>query len=134
MPGIPGPNPAIADFDIVQTIVYNAALSDAQVEGVNEWLSNNLTGGSGTDANELRFTKIELSPDLTSVTLTWQSKPGRTYAVDLSGDLTSPWQELNDEIPSEGTETSTTVPTFAGPQPDPLRERVFYQVREVPAG
>ena len=132
IPGVPGPSPAVADFDIVQAIVYNSALTDAQVTGVNEGLANNISGGG--DGTKLAFTAIEVGGDGTSVTLTWHSKPGKTYAVDLSTDLSAAWHELNDEVPSEGADTTTTtVPTFTAPQPDPLPDRVFFRVREVPS-
>ena len=131
VPGF-GASVSLADFDIVQTLVYSSALSDEQVAGVNEWLVANPSGGSGSGGTELEFTEITVAADSTNVTLTWRSKPGRRYAIDLSYDLTSPWQEIDDEVDSQGGDTTTeTVATFIGPQPDPLPGRVFYQVREV---
>jgi hypothetical protein len=123
---------AQADFDIVQTIVYTTALTDEQVAGVNEWLGSHLTGGSGAD-NGLAFTKIELAPDHLSATLTWRSKPGKDYAVDLTTDLTTAWEEITDGVPSAGAGTTMfTAPTFGGLEPpDPLPGRVFFRVREL---
>ena len=132
VPGVVGTGTSRSDFDIVQTIVYNDSLSDEQITGINQWLRNNITGGGGSTATKLEFTAITVSEDRSSATLTWRSKAARTYAIDLSTDLTATWQELDDEVPSDGAETtSVTVPTFAGPQPDPLPQRVFYRVREI---
>lgn len=122
-----------ADLSIIQTIVYNAALSDDQVNGVNEWLASNLSGGSGSTTGGFQITQIILSEDKKSSMLTWRSKPNKIYAIDLSNDLTSPWQELDDSIPSDGAGTTTrSVSTFNGAEPDPLSTRVFYRVRELP--
>ena len=133
---VPGFGAAIslADFDVIQTLVYTTALSDEQIAGVNEWLANNLSGGSGGSAsNDLAFTEIVLAADGLTADLTWRSKPNKTYAVDLSTDLNADWQEINDEVESEGAgTTSFTAPTYSGIEPpDPLPERVFYRVREV---
>lgn len=133
-PGVAGGNPAIADFDIVQALVYTSALSDQEVADVNEWLSKHPSGaGGGGAASELAVTEIVVAANGASVDLTWTSKPGRVYAVDLSYDLQEAnWQELNDEIDSGGSETSASVPTFPGQEPpDPLPERVYFRVREV---
>ena len=59
--------------------------------------------------------------------------PGKLYAVDLSYDLhEGNWEELNDEIDSAGTETTTVVPSFSGQNaPDPRPSRVYLRVREL---
>ena len=41
------------------------------------------------------------------MTLIWQSRPGRTYAVFVSEDLLT-WTELNDGVDSGGEQTSFT--------------------------
>ncbi len=47
-----GASTAISDFDIVQVVVYNTALSDEEVVGVNEWLGANIEGlGEKSDPN-----------------------------------------------------------------------------------
>lgn len=130
---IPGfPAIAQADFDIIQTLVYTTALTDDQVAGVNVWLENHLTGGSGTASNGLAVTEIILAADQLSAELTWRSKPGKTYAIDLATDLAGSWQELDDSVPSGGSDTTLSVPTFSsGAAPDPLPTRVFYRVRQL---
>ena len=134
IPGVVGSTSSRADFDIAQTIVYTSALTDQQVADVNEWLSSNPSGtGGGGGGKDLRFTQITVAEDSASVSLTWRSKPGKQYAIDLSYDLQEGnWEELNDEIDSEGTETSTVAPTFSGQvAPDPLPSRVYFRIREL---
>ncbi|MDA0814206.1 MAG: hypothetical protein O3C21_17680 [Verrucomicrobia bacterium] len=65
----------------------------------------------------------------TTVTLTFNSSAGRTYsiastALQPDGEAGG-WVELDDSVPSQGTETLYSAEA-AGPGP------VFYQVREVP--
>ena len=131
---VPGFGTAIsrADFDIVQVIAYTGALSDEQIAGVNGWLATHPGGGGGSSGAGFGITGIAVNEDRTSASLTWRSKPNRTYAIDLSYDLAAPWQELDDGVPSEGPETTASVPTFAGAEPDPLPARVFYRVRQLP--
>ena len=115
IPGVTGGGTSTADFDIIQTMVYSSALSDDQITGINEWLSNNITGGGAGAV--LEFTDIEVSADNRDATLTWRSKPGKIYAVDLSYDLRATWQELNDGVESDGAETtSATGPDLRGRQ------------------
>lgn len=132
-PGVMGSNDARSDFDIVQTIVYTTALTDSQIEGLSDWLITDPAGlGDGPRAGGLAFTDISLTADRLSASLTWRSRPGQTYAIDLSSDLTkASWLELNDSIPSEGETTTIELPTFAGNAPNPLPQRIFYRVREV---
>jgi len=132
IPGFSATATAKADFDIIQTLVYTAALTDDQVAGVNEWLENHLTGGSGTASSGLAVTEIILAADQLSAELTWRSKPGKIYAVDIANDLAGSWQELDDSVPSGGAATTKIVPTFSGGDtPDPLSKRVFYRVRQL---
>ena len=124
IPGVAGTGISQSDFDIVQVIVYTDALSDEQVAGVNEWLSNNPSGTAGGNATELAITEISVSEDLLTTSLTWSSKPSRVYAVDKSIDLIN-WQEVDDAVDSEGETTSFDVLS-----PEPGEVRLFFRVRE----
>ena len=124
IPGVAGTGISQSDFDIVQVIVYTDALSDEQVAGVNEWLSNNPSGTAGGNATELAITEISVSEDLLTTSLTWSSKPSRVYAVDKSTDLIN-WQEVDDAVDSEGETTSFDVLS-----PEPGEVRLFFRVRE----
>ncbi len=126
IPGVFGGGTSVADFDIVQTMVYTAALSDEQVLGINEWMAGNITGAGGGGPAPLAITAVEFNADHSEFTLTWNSRPGRIYAVDHSADLTAPdWPELDDSVPSGGAETS-----YTNSNPRPGAPAVFFRVRE----
>jgi hypothetical protein len=113
---------APADIDIIQTIVYTSALTDDQVAGVNEWLANNI--GSSAPGGGLEITGVDFDASAGSATITWTSKPGKTYAVDSSDDLIN-WGELDDGIGSDGA-----VTTFTDTGLEDVTPR-FYRVRQL---
>ena len=77
----------------------------------------------------LRITDIHRAGD-GSITLTWNSLPGLTYAVDTSTNL-SAWAEFAAEIPTGGALTSCVIP--AGSTPNPSTEKTLYfRVRQGP--
>ena len=86
----------------------------------------------GIGSSELKITAISVDgpPVNPSVTLTFNSRPGRNYKVEASADLKDAgtpggWIELDDSYPSQG-ETTTYVDTqFAGSAP-----RVLYRVSQ----
>jgi hypothetical protein len=97
-------------------------------------------GGGGASAYEVEFDDVSLSlspstdfsitdivrdPTTGNVTLTWDSKPSKNYAIDISTDLGS-WTELVTGISSQGDETSYTDEFTGGVQS--IR---FYQLREL---
>ncbi|MFN0126693.1 MAG: LamG-like jellyroll fold domain-containing protein [Verrucomicrobiales bacterium] len=53
----------------------------------------------------LQFTNIQFNRDLYQVTLTWTSRPGRTYLLEFTTDLVK-WFALEDSLPSGGESTS----------------------------
>ena len=60
--------------------------------------------------------------------ITFNSQPGRTYAIDSSGNL-SGWLELNDFIPSQGNETTYVIDNVNPLDPDFLTQ--LYRIRPV---
>jgi hypothetical protein len=77
----------------------------------------------------LVITEVNYSDDEinNSVSLTWDSLPGKTYAVFVTDNLeNSEWVELNDSVPSAGDSTSYTEADI----PDEETPR-FYRVVEV---
>jgi len=64
-------------------------------------------------------------PGGTTATISWNSKPSKTYRVERSATLQGEWDELDDSVPSEGditTYADSTIPL------DTLR--MFYRVIE----
>ena len=58
-------------------------------------------------ANPFVITGLEQDPQSGLWTVTWNSSPGRRYALDYSPDLQqSPWEEIDDSITAEGESTS----------------------------
>ncbi|HEX2749699.1 MAG TPA: family 10 glycosylhydrolase [Verrucomicrobiales bacterium] len=57
------------------------------------------------------------------LTLTWNSRPGKTYRVELSGNL-STWTPLSTGLPSGGASTMWTSATL------PVATRHFFRVKE----
>jgi len=59
--------------------------------------------------------------------LTWDSRPGRIYAVDMTTDFAQ-WAELIGSIASQGVPTSFTLSTQSHQLPT---DRAFFKVREL---
>ena len=73
------------------------------------------------------ITRIVRDPATGNVELTWNSKPGATYAIRYSGDLSGEianWPDLEESYASEGEETSYTDET----NPEGRR---FYVIEEL---
>ncbi len=70
---------------------------------------DNIQLGSGANLAPLIIIDIDVTEgaDSKSVTLIWQSRPGRTYAIFASEDIQN-WSELNDSVGSGGDQTSFT--------------------------
>jgi hypothetical protein len=73
------------------------------------------------------FAITDVSVDLggSSATITWNSRPGRNYAVDASVDLAT-WNELDDGVGSQGATTSFTD----SPLPPNVKRR-HWRVRDI---
>ncbi|MGK0185618.1 MAG: hypothetical protein ACI9R3_001396 [Verrucomicrobiales bacterium] len=60
-------------------------------------------------SSSIPFAISSIVKDSGEVTLTWNSSPGREYAVEYKDDLAAAvWQELDDGVVSEGAETAFT--------------------------
>ena len=55
-----------------------------------------------------RITQVVRSTDGTSVDITFNSRPNRTYLLEVSDDLGT-WNEVNDSIEADSESTTTTV-------------------------
>ncbi|MEN8772482.1 MAG: hypothetical protein ABF379_14620, partial [Akkermansiaceae bacterium] len=85
-----------------------------------------LEQGDASSVRGLQITRIERNLESGEVELTWNSKPGKTYVIRASGDLTGDpltWPDLDDGVVSDGDETTFTDITAEG--------RRFYSVEEL---
>jgi hypothetical protein len=96
--------------------IYNYALTQVEIEEAR----------LGGEAAPFQITSAIYDEDAGSVMLTWNSSPGRTYAIDFSEDLTiNSWSEAVDSVLSGGTETTFTVTGITAGT-----TRIFHRVRE----
>jgi len=79
------------------------------------------------------ITEIDYASTTGMLTLTWNSRPNETYGVYLSTDMIDWGFELDDSIPADAVETTTTV-TFdlndTWPGPDGIPESVYFRVEK----
>jgi|GEM_PF-1492173 len=97
----------------------------------DEWQMDDLMITRNTaNAPELSIIDINLNEDSSTVTLTWNSKPGKTYIIRYSESLNDDpkgadprnWPDIDDNVPSGGETTSFTTDVVTG--------RGFYIVEE----
>lgn len=103
--------------------LWNAVL---QSEDILDLATGTSPLGIGGGGDGLVVTSVVRNGETDAVTLTWNSIPGKTYAVrfssNLEGDVAT-WTDLVDQFPSGGESTSFTVPSQAA-------SRVLYVVIE----
>ncbi|MDA7865897.1 hypothetical protein N9C66_05885 [Akkermansiaceae bacterium] len=98
--------------------IYDSGLTQAEVR---EIMSGGMTGGG-----DLAITSLEYTPgDPGSATITWQSRPGRSYRIESSPNLEGNWQEEEDFWESQGATTSYTVSGIPAGTP-----KLFFRVAE----
>ena len=68
------------------------------------------------------ITDIEVTA--TETVLTWNSRPGREYSIEINDGVTG-WIEYTDGVPSQGDTTSEPVPRGLG------ETRQFYRILEL---
>ena len=119
-----------SDIEIAEVIVYNTDLSDAQIEGINEWLQGNVGSGGGNP--------LAAAPNPADGTLhenTWISLSWRAGYYAVSHDLYfgATFADVNDGV--EGTfvgnlASTSQVVGFPGfPAPDGLQPGITYYWR-----
>ena len=120
---IPGGNPfAFEPFtgDIASFSYFGARILDA-TQVADKYTA---LGGSG---GELAITNIEYDAVADEIRLTFNSIPGRFYALESTDDLSAEfWLEIDDSISATGTETTYTISGVV--LPDPENPRLFYRV------
>lgn len=105
---IPGGNPFSPDEftgDIALFSYYQGVLLTAE-QVTDLYQAQSGASGSGGFA----ITTVQYAAGERKVTITWNSSPGRTYAVESSTTLTDAWGELADGVSAaeEGNQTSYT--------------------------
>lgn len=122
---IPGGNPFNPDEFTGDIALFNyyggILLAPEQVEEA-------FRAQSGASA-AFQITRIAYNAETQSVEVTWNSKPGRTYAVDATTDFSTPWAELADGFPAspDGSETSYSD---AFSENNPMPSALYYRIRE----
>lgn len=88
--------------------VYDGKLSDEAMEALG---GPTAEGFEAPNATPLQISTAAVSDD-GAVTLTWDSRPGRSFTIEASNDLQA-WEELTDGYPSQGEVTQFTEPGVA---------------------
>lgn len=99
----------------------HTAIDNLSINGV-------LGGGSG-----FTITEIVLDQEANSLSLTWNSSPGTTYAVKYSTDLIDWDSDLDDGIPADDSESTTVVFDLSEIELADL-EKAFFRVEVQPEG
>ncbi len=113
-----GSKPFPGDIDDLR--LYDVALTDEDVLAI-------YNQGMGDLTEPLPFQITEVSKEGDSVIITFKSRPGRVYAVDVSENLKD-WEELDDGVGSEeGSDVIEFTDDFS---PEGTRQR-YYRAREL---
>jgi len=107
-----GGNPQAADrgWDgILDDVgIWNRPLTDEEVASLwNDGTGASIASLIGAAPASFRITEIDYSAGDTQLTLTWDSKPGETYAVKYSPDMTNWDADLDDGIEADAGETTS---------------------------
>ena len=122
----------VIDLNVIHDGAYAGILNNSYI-GIGGagsdrlWSDNFQVGSPGLNA-ALEIIEISYSPVDSNLSVSWNSNPGKNYALDFSFDLLT-WLELNDEIVSDG-ELTTYQETLSEALPENKRS-VFFRVREV---
>ena len=110
------------DFLPIITVFHNS--SQPWGRPVNLYLDNLrlINTGAANVQESFEIFSVERNAGGT-VTLSWSSVEGARYAIDSSIDLKT-WEELDDDIDSEGDTTSFTTPASEA-------EKTFYRVKQL---
>ncbi len=108
--------------------IFDGALTPEQLALVMAGDFSEVGYGSGPFA----ITDLTYDLEASSVTLTFNSRPGFSYAIDFTSHLTPEgepggWAELTDNVPSQGIVTTYTDTEIAG-----SASVLFYRVRTLP--
>lgn len=114
------PRPA-DPFKFIRYNVVRTGLNTVHALGEIEYF------GEVGPVEPLKISEVVFDPDTERMTLTWNSREGKTYTLFTSTDLINFDEDLNDSIPSGG---DVTTYEFVVPQPFDLKR--FFRVVENP--
>jgi hypothetical protein len=77
------------------------------------------------------ITQIEYDPETSIVKLTWTSRPGASYAVWASQDMTNWDRELDDGVPADEENQTTTAEYDLSEVGLAEEARVFFHVEKL---
>jgi len=111
--------------------IFNGGLSADQILAIKDGdFSEFGVGKSGLEITNIAYLENYLNTGDPAVSLTFNSRPGRQYAIDFSTNLNAEgqpggWTEVQDGVISEGSVTTFVDTVVAGNTPT-----LFYRVRE----
>jgi hypothetical protein len=88
--------------------IWNGALTEEQITGLWDGSLTPLTLSGPGSSFEIIDVQVAGTGDNRSVTFTWRSAPGGSYAIEATTDFQGEWVELDDGVESAGAETSFT--------------------------
>jgi predicted SpoU family rRNA methylase len=89
---------------IDEVAIYDYALSEDRI--LNHF---SVAGGGAGSSLGFEIIRTARNPNTGQVTITWTSRPGRTYRVETSTNLQLPWTDIVDSLEAaDATETSFT--------------------------
>ncbi len=112
--------------------IFNGGLSADQIVAIKDGdFSEFGVGSSGLEITNVTYIDNYLDSGNPAVSLTFNSRPGRQYAIDFSTNLSAEgqpggWAEIQDGVISEGSVTTFVDTIVAGNTPT-----LFYRVREL---
>ena len=137
--GIDGPiGDIITNFVEVENFKWqnNLEVNVKPVTGINSW--NLVDPVVPPEPEPLVITEIDYDPVADTFRFTWNSEPGKIYAINWGFDLTTWDFDISDDIASQGT--TTTYPAVEEPaEPNPGATPggpprvIFFRVEEQPA-
>ena len=130
-----GFTPVAGDYTLISAGSLSGSLTTVNLPDENWSLNTSATAVQLTytppGTSTFAITEINYASTTGMLTLTWNSKPNEIYGVYSSTDMIDWGFELDDSIPADADETTTTVTfdlndTF----PDGIPEHVYFRVEK----
>jgi len=117
---------------------YTLMIKGGDFAGENETgnhtaIKNLSINGSVSSSGSFAITEIKYDPESGALTLTWDSRPGESYAVKFTTDFGDWVADLDDGIPADAGETTTRMFDLSGANLGDAT-RIFFRVEILPGG